>query len=820
MTGREDALVDSNSGTSTEPASDSDGDVNAQPSQPFDSQLSSVSQHSPPRVTPGQPLTLSTSRGSRSPPPPVSRLRPGARRDKTSAGLNFRKQQYRENPSARRVGWSGRQKSTTNVPSNVNETWTEVDENWQDSLDGHQQPLIRPDTLDVKTETLDDKVDEKPECAARPRMQLTLVNCHPAGWARLTRHHSSANACTKPPKIFSGIVALLVYTGLSVLQHSILSKRWAEFGGVVAVTYSENVDVLLCSYTGPRLAKELGLEKIPEDLLVLRGDWAGRCIMMQRLLDDVHYSTSQRTMSQLESSQREFSQPSLSQDYASQPTELMSSSSAPSKVVAKEGEVSKLKRKRKLPRTPRLSSSEIHVSGSYDSEGRSSVTDASDEKATLSSGLFGSSLFEEPASDTETETEEEHWIEEPIRAESSPTVAEEDVSTDPASSSEDESRPRKRRHSSTRTPKLNRNRPAKASMAFACVRSGTAQLNLNAHLTEPLSLLLQRYEATNDTWRSYSYRRAITSLKRLRTEITSVEQLDGMKMRCIGSRIREKIAEILQTGELRKLKPENLPEFERVVGIFGKIHGVGAATASTFYAMGCRTLDDLITNEKLFSRLSHDQRIGLKYYDDFQQRIPRAEVDEIITLCTKALKAVRPSLEIMCCGSYRRGKESCGDVDLLVSEPNDAFAGVVKDFVAAGLDAGWLLDSLHGRNGKALSDDTMLWMGVIRCPSASGDVGPRLARRLDIFLTPQQSIGAALLHYTGSDVFNRSLRKLAQTKRMKLSQKGLFRNVHRWRDGEGGRANTDGEWVAGRTEADILETLGVGWKEAWERDCG
>lgn len=62
----------------------------------------------------------------------------------------------------------------------------------------------------------------------------------------------------------------------------------------------------------------------------------------------------------------------------------------------------------------------------------------------------------------------------------------------------------------------------------------------------------------------------------------------------------------------------------RTISLFGEIWGIGPATALKLYEKGYRTLDDL-KNE---SSLTHAQKIGLQYFDDIKQRIPRREVGD------------------------------------------------------------------------------------------------------------------------------------------------------------------------------------------------
>ncbi len=76
-------------------------------------------------------------------------------------------------------------------------------------------------------------------------------------------------------------------------------------------------------------------------------------------------------------------------------------------------------------------------------------------------------------------------------------------------------------------------------------------------------------------------------------------------------------------------------------------------------------------------------------------------------------------------------------------------------------------------------------------------------------MVPYNEMGAALLSYTGNDIFNRSMRLLARKKKMCLNQHGLYMNVSR---GRGGVKYTEGKLIAQRTEEEIFEALGVPWR--------
>ncbi|CAG8549843.1 8816_t:CDS:2 [Racocetra fulgida] len=91
---------------------------------------------------------------------------------------------------------------------------------------------------------------------------------------------------------------------------------------------------------------------------------------------------------------------------------------------------------------------------------------------------------------------------------------------------------------------------------------------------------------------------------------------------------------------------------------------VGASTAMKWYAKGYRTFDDIIKNVKL----THAQRIGIEYFDDLQERIPRDEVTEISKRVKEAASKIDPDLLCITVGSYIRGQPTCGDIDILITK--------------------------------------------------------------------------------------------------------------------------------------------------------
>ena len=75
-------------------------------------------------------------------------------------------------------------------------------------------------------------------------------------------------------------------------------------------------------------------------------------------------------------------------------------------------------------------------------------------------------------------------------------------------------------------------------------------------------------------------------------------------------------------------------------------------------------------------------------YEDLQVRIPRAEVTEIERTVKHHVHKMVPGAGVQACGSYRRGKSSCGDVDILICHPGgecDVLSTLIKRLHTKGL---------------------------------------------------------------------------------------------------------------------------------------
>ena len=92
--------------------------------------------------------------------------------------------------------------------------------------------------------------------------------------------------------------------------------------------------------------------------------------------------------------------------------------------------------------------------------------------------------------------------------------------------------------------------------------------------------------------------------------------------------------------------------------------------------MGYKSLEDLRARGDEI--LTHQQKVGLKRYDDFLTKIPRAEVQKIEETVVNEIHRLLPRATALATGSYRRGKAECGDCDILVTDPEEEECGILK----------------------------------------------------------------------------------------------------------------------------------------------
>ncbi|CAE7594630.1 polb [Symbiodinium pilosum] len=309
-----------------------------------------------------------------------------------------------------------------------------------------------------------------------------------------------------------------------------------------------------------------------------------------------------------------------------------------------------------------------------------------------------------------------------------------------------------------------------------CIQSGNERI---ASIFEEMSVVQKLRRA---------YAKAAQALRVHGEPIASGAQAKGIAG--IGSGMAGRIDVILATGELSEL--EELKRDSDVIALreLRSVHGIGAVRAAELVERGIRSLAHL--REAVAKNQVHldaAQVVGLRHCEEFMKRIPYAEMLEH----HQKLEALRlknnPSLLLTVCGSYRRGRPDCGDIDVLISHPDyttakrDANAGgkLLHGFVESLKTSGYVTADLAFGNTK--------FMGVCRL---SGE--DRLHRRLDIRCLPKDQYHFGMLYFTGSAALGVKMRLKAIEMGLTLSEYGL-------------ENRRTGEKVAANSEKDIFRTL-------------
>lgn len=282
-----------------------------------------------------------------------------------------------------------------------------------------------------------------------------------------------------------------------------------------------------------------------------------------------------------------------------------------------------------------------------------------------------------------------------------------------------------------------------------------------------------------------SFVKARDSINGYNKPITSgamaLHDIDG-----VGKGIATRIDEYLKTGTLLELQGAITPE-EQIIAELMTVEGIGEANAlrliKDYHVTGLEDLKAKYKSGQLKigkNQLTHSMTVGLDYYDDIKTRMSWAEADEI----TKQIHKLLPSvINIQFCGSYRRKRPTCGDLDVLITYDGDD-----KNFLKYIVK---LLDSILV--GHLTVDGTTKYMGVCKLrPELPG-------HRIDIRLVPSCCLGAAMLYFTGSGKFNKIMRYFANQRGYTLNEYGLYKYVN----------GLKGDLVPAATEEDIFEILNL-----------
>lgn len=302
----------------------------------------------------------------------------------------------------------------------------------------------------------------------------------------------------------------------------------------------------------------------------------------------------------------------------------------------------------------------------------------------------------------------------------------------------------------------------------------------NAQIANVLDEIADLLEIENaNPFRVRAYRNGARTVRDMTETIASMLCDQSRKLTDIagiGKDLGDKITMLCQTGSL-PFHQELLAHTPVSVLTLMRVPGVGPKKAAALHReLKISTIEELreacLANHvqalKGFGAKTEKTILaGLELAGSTQPRMTWAEADDFAQSILEHLRSCPSIKELEPAGSYRRGRDTVAELDLLVVSSN---AAEVMDRLAA--FAG--VETLLGRGDTKMS--VRLGGGL----------------QVDLRVVPGESFGAALQYFTGSKQHNVVIRGLAKSRGLKINEYGVFRGD---------------EYVAGRTEEEVYATL-------------
>ncbi|GAB5404546.1 MAG: DNA polymerase/3'-5' exonuclease PolX [Aureliella sp.] len=276
--------------------------------------------------------------------------------------------------------------------------------------------------------------------------------------------------------------------------------------------------------------------------------------------------------------------------------------------------------------------------------------------------------------------------------------------------------------------------------------------------------------------------KAISALEESVADIVRAGERDLTELDGIGSTLAEKCNTLVSTGKLPQL--EKLREETPLVLIqMTRIPGLGVKKALVLHReLGVMSLEDLkaaceegkVRALKGFAAKTEKSILdGLEIAQAASQRIRLDQAEKLVERLRLQLQSdVIERIEFA--GSFRRGKETVGDIDILV----------VSQHHTAVMD---LLEAFPGRVSTIVRGDTKMSIRVDE------------QFQVDLRVVPAASFGAALQYFTGSKEHNVAVRSRARKLGMTVNEYGVA------------KLDSPEEYIAGETEESVYEVLGLQW---------
>lgn len=330
-----------------------------------------------------------------------------------------------------------------------------------------------------------------------------------------------------------------------------------------------------------------------------------------------------------------------------------------------------------------------------------------------------------------------------------------------------------------------------------------------AECFEEIASLLELLE--EDKFRINAHAKAARSIRDLTTDLATIAEdeaalkaIDG-----IGAKTAAKITEFVRTGtitelaELRERVPAGLPVLLEVPGLGPKTVRLAWKELGVEDLAGLKAaVEDgrLAGLPRMGEKAVEKIRKGIEQLERSVGRLPLGTAMPIGERVVEYMLKVEGVRQAAFAGSLRRGKESIGDIDVLVvaTDPQRAHKAFctmdgVADVIASGESKSSVLMSLPSQRGR--------W-----ARAAGENAAP--AVQVDLRVVQPEAWGAALLYFTGSKEHNVLLRQRAIDRGMTLNEYGLFEDD----DPQAGPPQKRGiAPKASQTEEQVYAALDLQW---------
>jgi len=305
----------------------------------------------------------------------------------------------------------------------------------------------------------------------------------------------------------------------------------------------------------------------------------------------------------------------------------------------------------------------------------------------------------------------------------------------------------------------------------------------NAEAAEIFRGIADLLDVMGERFKPEAYRRAARSIDSLTEDLASVAARGELRsIPGVGDAIEEKLREYLASGgigyfeRLQKEVPAGVAEMLQVPGL-------GPKTARRFWVeLGIEGPAELLI------ALDAGRLVGVKGFGERKlaqiraaldahrtaapgARLPIEEAYPIAQAIVRGLRERAGAERVEVAGSFRRGRETVGDLDILVTSDDpvrafDVFSSLPE--VSEVLLRGGTKETARLRNGL----------------------------QVDVRVVEPASFGAALVYFTGSKDHNVQIRSLAKDRGLRVNEYGVLRGEER---------------VAGRSEEEVYAALGLAW---------